>query len=194
MFLMLTPLDMAEEQQYYQIILKVYTLSLMFEVIVMNTNPFFGFVKALILFLTGRIHFYEDSKGRLIEMNGQYYTVFRHVCVTPFEKAENDPEAVFRVVFQPANMSIEENKRFSILPMLCLLGFKGFRSKYWCVDEKTGVCHGTYEWQTVEDAVNYSKSIAMRFMTRRSFPGSVHYEIIPQNKKINWIVEGSCHV
>lgn len=37
---------------------------------------------------------------------------------------------------------------------------------------------GVYHWKTVEDAERYSKSIAMRFMTKRSVEGSVWFDII----------------
>jgi hypothetical protein len=79
-------------------------------------------------------------------------------------------------------MTIEENKRFSKIPMLVFMGFRGFCSKLWMVDEITGLCQGVYEWDTLQDAENYSKSIAAGFMTRRSVPGSVSFEI-KDNKK-----------
>ena len=37
---------------------------------------------------------------------------------------------------------------------------------------------------TVKDAKNYSKSLTMKFMTRRSYPNSVEYEIIDLRKKV----------
>jgi len=69
--------------------------------------------------------------------------------------------------------------------MMVFMGFKGFSSKFWCVNKDTGLCQGLYKWQTVKDAENYSKSIAMKFMTRRSYPDSVEYEIIDLRKKKN---------
>jgi hypothetical protein len=76
--------------------------------------------------------------------------------------------------------------RFSVLPMMIFMGFRGFREKYWAVDKQTGLCQGLYQWQTLADAENYSTSVAMRFMTRRSYPESVHFQIIDQSKERYW--------
>jgi hypothetical protein len=84
---------------------------------------------------------------------------------------------MFRIRFKPKNMTIEQNKKFSRLPMLAFMGFWGFRSKYWMVNEQSGLCLGVYEWDTLEDAERYSKSIALRFMTKRSVDGSVSWEV-----------------
>jgi len=70
-------------------------------------------------------------------------------------------------------MSVEKN----------IMGFRGFREKYWAVGRETGLCQGLYQWQTVEDAEHYATSIAMRFMTRRSVPARVHFKVIDQSKE-----------
>jgi len=81
-------------------------------------------------------------------------------------------------------MTVEENKRFSRIPMLVFMGFRGFRSKCWMVDEATGLCQGVYEWDTLQDAENYSKSVAVSFITKRSVLGSVSSEIIESKNSI----------
>jgi hypothetical protein len=122
--------------------------------------------------------------------NDEQFTVFRHVVIkspsrraaTPEDsetpEAAKSPEAFFVATFKPKNMTIAANKRFSLLPMMVFMGFTGFRSKMWMVDETTGLCRGVYEWQTRGDAEAYSRSIAVRFMTRRSEPGTVRFEIV----------------
>jgi len=50
-------------------------------------------------------------------------------------------------------------------------------SKYWLLDEKTNTCMGVYRWATIADAERYSKSIAMKFMKKRSVEGSVSFSI-----------------
>ncbi|TFH40535.1 MAG: hypothetical protein E4G96_07320 [Chrysiogenales bacterium] len=80
-------------------------------------------------------------------------------------------------------MGTDENIRFSRLPMMVFMGFRGFRSKYWAVNHETGVCQGLYEWQTLTDAENYSKSMEMRYMTKRSFPESIEYGIVDKKKE-----------
>jgi len=78
---------------------------------------------------------------------------------------------------------MDDNIRFSRLPMIPMLGFPGFRGKYWTVEDSTGTCQGLYEWRTLEDAKAYSGSFAVTFMTGRSEPGSVSFEVIDQREK-----------
>lgn len=148
------------------------------------TNPVYGFVRTLVLFITGRIRLLKKDIGKKIKMqDGKVFTIFRHVEIKRFLNKTKHPEALFLIRFKPVDMSVEENIRFSRLPMMVFMGFKGFRSKYWCVDEKTGLCQGIYEWDTRKDAENYSKSIAVRFMNNRSEKGSVKFEIIKNIKE-----------
>jgi hypothetical protein len=145
----------------------------------MNTNPVIGFLRTIILCLTGNIEFIKSSIDKEFTMeDGIRFKVFRHVIIRSDNSNRNHPQAVFRIRFQPKGMTAQQNKNFSKLPMLIFMGFQGFRSKYWMVNEETGVCQGVYEWDTLQDAERYSESIALRFMTKRSVEGSVSYEII----------------
>ena len=84
-------------------------------------------------------------------------------------------------------MTIEQNIRYSNKAMMIFQGFKGFRSKYWTVDYETGECQGIYEWDTYEDAVRYSKSIAVKVMSKRSEQGSISFKVLrntEENKKL----------
>lgn len=87
--------------------------------------------------------------------DGKIFSVFRHVEI--IDKKLKEPEAAFITRFKPAKMGIRTNILFSNIPMMVLLGFKGLRQKYWCVDYDSGLCQGIYEWQTLEDAKNYVK-------------------------------------
>ena len=139
--------------------------------------------RSLARLLTGRVHFLRAEIGETLTMeDGERFTVFRHVQV----KGADEPAAVFIVRFTPARMSVRQNIRFSILPMILLLGFRGFREKYWCVNPESGMCQGIYAWQTLADAEAYSESIALRFMTRRSQPGSVSHRILDQTREPYW--------
>ena len=141
-------------------------------------NPIHSFLRANFDLLLGRLHFPEDRIGEVIEAeNGQKYTIFRQMYkdVGP---GEEKPQAIFKVCFHVTNMSPERNKVFSLFTIPFFAGLPGFRSKLWLVDEESGGNMGIYEWQTAEDAQNYSQSFAMRFMSRRSIPGSAKYEII----------------
>ncbi len=105
---------------------------------------------------------------------GKQYKIFRNVEI---QKNKKEPEGWFIVRFTLENMSVQKNRLFSRIPMLVLFLFKGFRSKYWLMDEETNTCMGVYRWQTRRDAERYSSSIAMKFMTKRSKEGSVQFEV-----------------
>jgi hypothetical protein len=140
-------------------------------------------IRSLGLLLTGRIHFERGDIGQMLTMeDGEQFTVFRHVKV----KRTGEPAGVFIVRFTPTRMTVHQNIRFSRLPMIPLLGMPGFREKLWCVNPETGACQGVYAWQTVADAKAYAGSIALRFMTGRSVPGSVSHRILDQSQKPYW--------
>lgn len=146
------------------------------------TNPFLGLIKTIGMFLMNKIHFNSNEIGRKIIMNdGAVFTIFRRVEISADEK--KSPEAYFLVRFKPVDMTPEQNIRFSKKPMMVFMGFTGFRSKYWAVDFQTGLCQGLYEWEKIEDAEKYSKSIAMKFMAKRSDPKTVMFRIIDKRKE-----------
>jgi len=152
-----------------------------------STNPIFGIIKTLFLFITGRVNYVKEDIGKKITMeDGKIYIIFRRVIISRFCKSKN-PEGLFIVRFKPKNMTIEQNIKYSKKAMMIFQGFKGFRSKYWTVDYKTGECQGIYEWDTYEDAVRYSKSIAVKVMSKRSEQGSISFKVLrntEENKKL----------
>ncbi len=161
-------------------------------IIILDTNPLYGFIRTLLLFVTGRVFFVQKDIGKKITMeDGNVYTVFRRVIIRRFFNGNEKPEGLFIVRFKPVGMTIEENIKYSRKPMMIFQGFKGFRSKYWSVDYKTGECQGIYEWDTYQDAVTYSKSIAVKVMTNRSEQGSVSYKVLYNTEENrNFIIEG----
>lgn len=122
-----------------------------------------------------RVYFNKEAIGRSLPDRYHIEKRFRIFRYAEIKKEAPKAEAWFIVRFQLKNMSVKKNKIFSILPMLILFHFKGFRSKYWLMDEQTNTCMGVYTWQTLEDAKRYSQSIAMKFMTKRSVAGSVQF-------------------
>jgi hypothetical protein len=136
------------------------------------------------LLLTGRVRFPRGQIGWKLTMeDGEAFTVFRHAIV----KGRGEPAGAFIVRFTPAHLSVRQNIRFSLLPMVPVLGMHGFREKYWCVNEQTGMCQGVYAWQTVGDAEAYAGSVALRFMTSRSLPGSVSHRVLDQARERYWV-------
>ena len=119
--------------------------------------------------------------ARLRMSDGRDFRIFRRIEID----APTPPETTFIVRFRPRRMPPWLNRTFSLLPMIPMLGFRGFRSKYWCVDDATGLFQGVYEWQTQADAETYSRSIALRFIQGRSEPGSVTFSIHAQKTSPN---------
>ena len=147
----------------------------------MRPNPFLSFLNTLVYALRGRLHFPKGRIGEVLTMeDGQEFVIFRQVIVDPGEDQPEKPGATFRVRFHVAHMSPKQNKFFSLLPIPFFVGLPGFRSKLWTLNGTTSDFQGIYEWDTVQDAENYAKSFAMKFMTMRSVRGSVSYEIIPK--------------
>jgi hypothetical protein len=151
------------------------------------TNPLFGVIRTLWLFITGRIEFNKSVVGNAITMkNGKKFTIFRRVKIEKYFGNDAEPKGLFIAQFTP-RMDIKKNIRLSKILMLVFMGFKGFRSKYWCIDEETGMCQGLYEWDKLEDAERYSKSIGVRNMTKRSVPGCISFEVLPNTPgNRNW--------
>jgi len=140
----------------------------------MSTNPAAGLIKCLGLFILRKVIFFPEDVDKFLQMpDGERYRVFRHVRI----KRKKLPEALFIIRFQLKEMDPKTNERFSRLPMLVFMGFRGFYEKYWGVQDESGKCQGVYYWQRYEDALAYSRSIAVKFMTRRSLPGSVNFEV-----------------
>lgn len=147
----------------------------------MRPNPFLSFLNTLVYALRGRLHFPKGRIGEVLTMeDGQEFTIFREVIVDPSQTQPNELGATFRVRFHVAHMSPMLNKLFSLLPIPFFVGLPGFRSKIWTLNEATGDFQGIYEWDTLQDAENYAKSFAMKFMTLRSVRGSISHEIIPK--------------
>lgn len=150
----------------------------------LKTNPVYGFFRTIFLYLAGRVYFIKEDVGKNIKMeDGKVYRIFRRVIIKHFSKKSKKPEGLFIIRFTPENMTVEENIKYSRKPMLVFQGFYGFRSKYWAVDYDTGECQGIYEWDTYEDALRYSKSIAVRVMTNRSKKDSIKFWILENTEK-----------
>ena len=74
----------------------------------------------------GNVHFPEEYVNDVLTMeDGQRFTVFRRLTVDGNEDSQATP-AVFKVRFRFKNLSIEANKRLSIIPAPFLMGMKAF--------------------------------------------------------------------
>ncbi|HPH97570.1 MAG TPA: hypothetical protein PKW33_13745 [Anaerolineaceae bacterium] len=144
-------------------------------------NPVYSFFKTLQYLFSGRLRLHPEENGAVFtRSNGQRFTVFRCLEITPDQTQPAQPGAIFIPQFHVAGMSARLNRWFSWLPIPFYIGMPGFRSKRWMVDETNGDFAGYYEWDSVEAAENYSRSFAARFMTGRSVPGSVSFHAYPR--------------
>lgn len=106
-----------------------------------------------------------------------HFQVFRHItdrCETP-----NSQNTVFIVSFKFSRLSHKANKIASIIPMLLITGFPGFRKKIYAVNHENGYWQGMYQWESKEHLEEYKKSLVFRVMNKRAVPGSIksmHYE------------------
>jgi hypothetical protein len=142
-------------------------------------NPLYFLVRTIFLILAGRLHFPRERVGEVIETeDGKRFAIFRHAIVDPTVSDLREPKAIFIVRFRVANLLPTQNTLFSLLPIPFFIGLPGFRTKFWMLDESSGEFQGMYEWDTVKDATNYSNSYAMKFMVRRSIPGSINSQIV----------------
>jgi len=151
----------------------------------LRLNPLTSLVRFTIHLITGKVRFPRNRLGKQISVESNDYEIVKEIDV--MRPGAGEPEAVFTVKFHLANMSPAANKIFLNLPIPFFAGLPGFRHKLWLYEENTGDFRGYYEWDTVEDAENYAGSFAVKFMKRRSVPGSVSYKIIDRRTMANAI-------
>ena len=142
----------------------------------LQRGPISSIVRAIYLFIQGRIHFPQDRLGKIIN-EGEDFEVFRHMRLDPGEDQPEQPGAIFKVRFQFASMSPKMNKRTSLIPIPFIAAQPGFRSKMWLLGRESGEFQGIYEWDTVASAESYWTSFQMKLMKRRAVPESLCYEI-----------------
>ena len=145
----------------------------------MTQNPLALLVRALKLWLSGRIHFRRDLESCGLEDRGEAFVAFRQVVVDPTTDQPARAGATFQVRFRFKNLSATANRWLSLLPIPLIVAQPGFRSKTWLLGQQTGDFIGRYEFDTVETAEAYWHSLAMRMMRRRAAAGSLTREVIP---------------
>jgi len=142
-----------------------------------SPTPLFSFLHFVQAVIQGRVRFPEDRVGQRVSLDDGEWLVFREMVIRPPMETPR-AEAVFRPRFHVEGMSPTVNQWFSWLPIPFFAGLPGFRRKLWLVDPVSGDFSGYYEWQNPQDAETYARSFAMRFMMRRSVPGSVSARVL----------------
>jgi hypothetical protein len=138
----------------------------------MSSNSVYTFIKALTNIVTFKTRFKRNDIGKTVQMHDGYkFTVFRHAI-------KNSKPATNPVVLC-VRLHFTEKSTKPSMPMLSVLGFPGFREKYWMINHWNEDFQALYEWDTKEDAEEYVNSFAMNYLKKKSVPRSIHYEIIP---------------
>ncbi|MBW1849359.1 MAG: hypothetical protein JRJ27_20045 [Deltaproteobacteria bacterium] len=137
--------------------------------------------------VSGRVHFPKEYVDKTLVMeNGQKFTIFRTLTVNS-KTPGTTGFAVFKVRFKFSGLKPEDNKRLSMIPVPFLVGMKGFRAKYWMINEDTGYFQGVYQWTSKEIAENYPDSFIFQLMTKRAASGTVSYEVLPDTDISDYI-------
>lgn len=143
-----------------------------------EVSPISSLFTTIINCIKGKIKFEKKwINTELVAKDGMIFEIFRHVIIGEKEEISKNA-ALFIVRFKLKKMSIEKNKKFSIFPIPFFIGLPGFKAKFWMCNTVNGFNQGVYQWETEADAENYSKSFAMKFMTKRSEANSVTFEIM----------------
>ena len=145
----------------------------------MSNHPLFLLYRALSLWSSRRIKLDRDPASIRFEDRGESFSAFRKVVVKRRAPQPELPGATFQVRFQFKNLSATTNRFLSLLPIPLIVSQPGLRSKTWLLGERSGDFIGLYEFDTVEAAEAYWRSLPMKLMRRRAAPGSLRREVRP---------------
>jgi len=143
----------------------------------LRQSPPVCFLVGLGCLLTGRIRFSKNHVGKVLAAgDGERFTIFRHMTRGT---GPAPTTALFWVRFTFARFSHRTNRWLSLIPVLLIAGFPGFRDKIWLVNEKTGAWLGLYQWESAAAVDAYKQSFVLGVMNRRARPDSVTYRVLP---------------
>lgn len=147
-------------------------------------------VIALAMLVTGRLRLSRSYLGTKVRNdNGDVYRVFRNIYMHHLSK--NPDGCVFVVSFKFARLSHRSNKLASIIPMLLIAGFPGYRQKLYGVNVRNGYWQGMYEWASEAHLGAYKKSFVFRMMLKRAKTGTVNsYQ--PEYSSLSGWIEKKC--
>lgn len=141
-----------------------------------NQSPPVLLTRAMRLWLTGRVRFSRDEIGKIINEE-EDFQIFRKIIMQPKDHFQIAPGAIFKVKFHFARFSPAANKLISLVPIPLIIAQPGFMSKTWLTGLETGCFQGLYEWETLETAQNYEKSLPFELMKKRVVADSLNIQI-----------------
>ena len=136
-------------------------------------------IRSIFYLLFLRLSFPKIYLDKGIKMeDGLKFQIFRHMKLKV--KNESDKKSIFIVRFKFKKFSHKANIRLSIIPIMLIAGFPGFRDKLWMIDYETDYWQGLYQWETEESIKKYQNSFVLGLMNKRSDASTLEYKIIPK--------------
>jgi hypothetical protein len=136
--------------------------------------------------MLGKLKYSKKYLGNSIQMeDGQEFIIFRHITAFPLN--DRDTAIVFIVRFKFARLSHKANKIASIIPMLLISGFPGFKTKMYAVNKKNGYWQGMYQWESIQALEEYKKSFVFKMMNRRAIKNSINSVVLENIHLLDFI-------
>ena len=141
---------------------------------------------SLVRLILGKIRFSKKHLGKnVVMLDGQAYTIFRHVQRHP--ASESDAPSIFVVRFKFSRLSHQANKIASIIPMLIITGYPGFHIKMYGVNKENGSWQGMYQWESEQALFEYTQSFVYRIMNKRAIQNSISSFELKGERLIDYI-------
>ena len=129
-----------------------------------------------------RIHYPENELGnKMLMVDSKNYRIFLQIAVVSGNGLPKTGAAIFKVMFNAPTISSESVMQKTKYTIPFFVGLPGFCNKKFMVNQEERKFAGIYEWESVESAQAYARSFAVRFMTKRSAPHPIYYEILDRS-------------
>ena len=126
-----------------------------------------------------RIQYPKGELGNKVTMDDSIiYEIFLQIALSSSDGRPKTGGAIFKVMFHASTISAESVMRKTKYTIPFFVGLPGFCNKKFMVNLEERKFSGHYEWADVESAQAYARSFAVGFMTKRSAPFPIYYEII----------------
>ncbi len=132
----------------------------------MTFNPVLSSFKFLSLSLSGKVHQHPESDGKTIDIQGNCYTIFRHISIK--KNRNGTPPVVLILRFKFRHSSLKKDKFESFFQIPVFAGLPGFEGKCWTFDEANGIFQGVYQWESRSHAEEYLQSFAVQYVKKKS--------------------------
>lgn len=139
--------------------------------ILYSLKKYFGGIKK-------RTSYISEYVGKEIIINNEKFNIFLEIGVFDYDHEIKKGDVEFKIIFKSSKISTDTLINNSKKAIPFFIGLPGFCRKKFLVNERKGIFSGIYEWESYEDASNYSKSYALQSMKIISNPYPVYFEIV----------------